>query len=123
MKLIKNTLAIAAFFMGANQLAAQSPLNYMDQSHKAKLGVYTPAEEARIRAEQASSAYRAAPLDPIPIVSWVDQHLKGKQGSYTPVEEARLQAERDSTAFRSVLPPPAAPYVDIHLRMKQGVAR
>ena len=102
----KTILLTGALMLGANALmAAQAiPANndWVDQLYKAKLGRSSPAEEARVKAERANTAFReeatvevAGPANP-----WLEQFYRAKLGRNSPMEESRLRAEGANTAFR-----------------------
>ena len=93
--------------MGANVLLAGNE-NFLDQLYKAKFGRLSPMTEARLRAEQANSAYReeASPQARIPN-TWLEDFWRAKYGRPSPMEEARLTAVRESTAFREEPTPKA----------------
>jgi hypothetical protein len=104
----KSILLTGALLIGANALmAAQAaPANnaWVDQLYKAKLGRSSPAEEARLKAERANTAFReeitfkvAGPANP-----WLEQFYKAKLGRNSPMEEARLRDLGANTAFREV---------------------
>jgi predicted P-loop ATPase len=103
---MKSILLTGALAMGANALmgaqATQASDSWLDQYYKAKLGRSSPAEEARLNAERANTAFReettvevAGPANP-----WLEQFYKAKLGRNSPMEESRLRAERANTAFR-----------------------
>jgi len=58
----KSILLTGALLIGANALmaaqAAPASNNWVDQFYKAKLGRSSPAEEARLKAERANTAFR-----------------------------------------------------------------
>lgn len=125
--LVRSILITSTLLVGTNGLMAQSGPTFFDQWYKAKYGRNSPAEEARLKAEQASSAYREekASARPARPKSYMDQFFKAKLGVYTPAEEARLRAERESSAYRAEPQPQVAPesYIDQWLRVKQGITR
>jgi hypothetical protein len=103
---MKIFLLTGAIAMGANALMGaqvqQASNTWLDQFYKAKLGRSSPAEEARLKAEGANTAFReettseaAGPANP-----WLEQVYKAKLGRNSPIEESRLRAERANTAFR-----------------------
>lgn len=111
----KGILLTGALLLGANALmaaqAAPANTDWVDQLYKAKLGRNSPAEEARLKAERANTAFReeatvevAGPANP-----WLEQFFRGKLGRNSPMEESRLKAERADTAFREETPPAARP--------------
>ena len=102
----KGILLTGALMLGANALiaaqAAPANNNWVDQLYTAKLGRSSPAEEARLKAERANTAFReeasvevAGPANP-----WLEQFYRAKLGRNSPMEESRLRAERANTAFR-----------------------
>lgn len=95
---LSTILFTGALVLGANGLiAAQTSNSWLDQWYRAKFGRPSPAEEARLNQERASTAFReesrheGAPTE---------QLYKTKLGRNSPAEEARQRAERESTAFR-----------------------
>jgi hypothetical protein len=103
---VTRVLLASAFALGANNLmaaqAAPASDTWLDQFFKAKLGRNSPAEEARLKAERANTAFReattfeaAGPANP-----WLEQLYRAKLGRNSPMEESRLRAERANTAFR-----------------------
>jgi len=102
----KSILLTGALLIGANALMAAraAPVNnnWVDQLYKAKLGCSSPAEEARLKAERANTAFReettvevAAPANP-----WLEQFYRAKLGRNSPMEESRLRDVGATTAFR-----------------------
>jgi hypothetical protein len=53
--------------------------SWMEQNHKVKVGTYSPAEEARIREVQSSSAFRQE-INNVPVQNWIDRNRQVKQG-------------------------------------------
>jgi hypothetical protein len=111
----KSILLTGALLIGANALmaaqAAPANNNWVDQLYKAKLGRSSPAEEARLKAERANTAFReeitfevAGPANP-----WLEQFYRAKLGRNSPMEESRLRAERTNTAFREDITREARP--------------
>jgi len=103
---VTRALLTGALAFGANTLmAAQAPSatdTWLNQFYKAKLGRSSPAEEARLNAERANTAFReeitfevAGPANP-----WLEQLYRAKLGRNSPMEESRLRADRANTAFR-----------------------
>ncbi len=102
----KSILLTGALLIGANALmavqAASANNNWIDQLYKAKLGRSSPAEEARLRAEGANTAFREDPTVVVagPANPWLEQFYRKKLGRNSPMEESRLKAEGANTAFR-----------------------
>ena len=102
----KTVLLTGAFLIGANALMAAQAVptnnNWVDQLYKAKLGRSSPAEEARLKAERANTAFREEPTVevPVPANSWLEQFYRAKLGRTSPMEESRLRTEGANTAFR-----------------------
>lgn len=101
-RLIGSILITGAFVIGANGLmASQSSDAWTDQRYRAKNGRSSPKEEARLKTEQANTAYRETTHNALaPGNDWFEQQYKAKLGRNSPREEARLKTERASTAFR-----------------------
>lgn len=103
---VRSILFTSALALGANALMAAQPSQasnqWLDQFYKAKLGRSSPAEEARLRAEGANTAYREeiTPAVAGPANPWLEQFYKAKLGRNSPMEESRLRAEGQNTAFR-----------------------
>src|ERR1041385_8543315 len=98
--LLTGALAFGANTLMAGQAAASDA--WLNQFYKAKLGRSSPAEEARLNAERANTAFReeitfevAGPANP-----WLEQLYKAKLGRNSPMEESRLRVESANTAFR-----------------------
>src|SRR5439155_10105347 len=101
---VRSILFTGALVMGANGLmAAQTSNAWMDQWYRAKFGRSSPAEESRLKAEQASTAFREETRHEAagPANAWFEQWYKAKFGRNSPAEEARQRAEKESTAFRN----------------------
>ena len=125
----KSILLTGALLLGANALmaaqAAPANNNWVDQLYRAKWGRSTPAEEARLKAEQANTAFReettvevAGPANP-----WLEQFYRAKLGRNSPMEESRLRAERANTAFREDItrePRPANTWFEDFYKAKFG---
>lgn len=96
------SMTAALLVVTTGLIAGQSNAAPSEQWYRAKFGRPSPTEEARLKAERASSAFReeapprVAPAAP----NWTEQYFKAKYGRSTPAEEARLKAERESSAFR-----------------------
>lgn len=95
----RSILFTGALVMGTNGLVNAQTI---DQWYRAKLGRPSPAEEARLKAERANTAFReetrhegAAPPN-----AWFEQWYKAKFGRNSPAEEARQNAAKENTAFR-----------------------
>ena len=101
---LRSILIPGALALMVNGLMAAQTTNtngWYEQWHKAKYGRNSPAEEARLKAERESGAFREeTPVNFAPTPNWSEQIFKAKMGRYTPAEEARLKAERENTAFR-----------------------
>ena len=94
-------LSLAALLAGGIALA-QPKRTWIEQWFRAKHGRPSPTEEARLKEEAASTAYRAAPArDPAPEKSWSEQWFRAKHGRYSPGEEARRKAELNNSAYRT----------------------
>ena len=102
----KTILLTGALVLGANALMAAQAVppnnDWVEQLYKAKLGRSSPAEEARLKAERANTAFReeaavevAGPANP-----WLEQFYTAKLGRNSPMEAARLKVERANAAFR-----------------------
>ena len=101
-KFVRSIIFTGAMAMGATGLMAAPASDWFDQWHKAKYGRSSPAEEARLKAERESPAFREqTPSRVAPArVNWTEEHFKAKLGRNSPTEEDRLKAERENTAFR-----------------------
>lgn len=100
---VRSILFTGALVMGANGLmAAQISNTWLDQWYRAKLGRSSPAEEARLKAEQSNTAFREETRhEPSsPSNAWFEQWYKAKFGRSSPAEEARQKVEKENTAFR-----------------------
>jgi hypothetical protein len=73
---------------------------WFQQWYRAKYGSPPPAEQARAKAEAASTAYRQDTSPRAPAPTWTEQWFRAKYGINTPAEEARLREERANTAYR-----------------------
>jgi hypothetical protein len=105
MKTVVNRILLTGLLaMGVSGLmAAPASNDWFDQWYKVKFGRPSPAEEARIKADRESTAFRqeaSSQVAPSP-VSWIEEHFKTKLGRNTPAEEARQNADRETTAFRA----------------------
>ena len=99
----RSILFAGTLVMGASGLmAAQTSNAWLDQWYKAKLGRPSPAEEARLKAERANTAFREETRHEgaMPSNAWFEQWYKAKFGRSSPAEEARQKAAKESTAFR-----------------------
>ena len=115
---IKGVLLATGITVGAGSLPAAQ--DWTEQYFKAKLGRNSPAEDARLRAEGANTAFREAAVD-VAAPDWIEQHLKGKVGRNTPAEEARLRDAQQNTAFRQEPVTVAAPnWIEQHIKGKLG---
>jgi hypothetical protein len=100
---VRSIIFTGAMAIGATGLmAAPASNDWFDQWYKTKYGRSSPAEEARLKAERDSTAFREEiPSHVAPArVNWIEEHYKAKLGRNSPAEEARLKAERENTAFR-----------------------
>ena len=121
--LLTGALAFGANTLMAGQAAASDA--WLNQFYKAKLGRSSPAEEARLKAERANTAFReeitlevAGPANP-----WLEQFYRAKLGRNSPMEESRLRAERANTAFREDItrePRPANTWFEDFYKAKFG---
>jgi hypothetical protein len=88
----------AALFAGV--ALAQSSTSLSEQWFRTKFGHPSPAEQARLKAEAANTAYRdATPADSNPSTI-TDAWFRTKFGRFSPAEEARRKADAANTAFR-----------------------
>lgn len=110
---VRRILFVGALAAGTDGLfAAQVSNDQFEQWYRAKYGRSSPAEEARLKAERAGTAFRQEPAPTVtrPGNTWFENWYKAKYGRPSPLEEARLKAERASTAFREEpAPPPTRP--------------
>jgi hypothetical protein len=99
----KHILMAAAIVIGTSGLTAQTNTSWFEQWHKAKFGRNSVKEEARQRAEQANTAYRADPSVGVAASdTWFsDQRYRTKYGRSSPIEESRQKAEQANTAYRA----------------------
>jgi hypothetical protein len=99
---IRNVLVTAVLMGGANGLmASQASNSWIDQWYRAKFGRGSPTEEARLRAEQANTAYREEATAKAAVRNtWFEDFWRAKFGRGSPMEEARLRAEQANTAYR-----------------------
>jgi hypothetical protein len=122
--LIRSILCTGALAMGANGLiAAQGENIQFEQWYNAKYGRNSPAEEARLKVERDSTAFRVEiPAHTEPAgQDRTEQYFRTKFGRSTPAEEARLNRQRESGAFRQELgAAPAAPWIEEWYRAKFG---
>lgn len=93
--------ATLASLLAAGFGLAQPAATWTDQWFRAKYGRPSPTEEARLKAEAANTAYRAAPAVAGPEQTWTEQWFRAKQGRYSPREEARRAADLSNTAYRA----------------------
>ncbi len=124
---LRTILFTGSVVLGANDLmAAQTSNSWLDQWYRAKFGRPSPAEEARLKAEQTSTAFREETrYEASPTNAWFEQWYKAKFGRNSPAEEARQRAERESTAFREEpkrerKTAPANDWLDQWFRAKYG---
>lgn len=118
--LVKGILLTAGLALAVSSLpAAQSGDDRLEQYFKAKLGRNSPAEDARLRAERATTAFREETPLKVTVPNWNEQHVKGKLGRYSRAEEARLREV--GTAFREETPTGVAPtYLEQYMKGKLG---
>ena len=124
---VRSILFSSALVIGANTLmAAQASTTWADQWFRAKFGRPSPTEEARQRAEQASTAFREEPTREVaaPAPTWIEQYYRAKFGRSSPIEEARVKADQANIAFREETTPQAAPaatnWIEQYYRAKFG---
>ena len=104
-----------ALLMGATGAMAESNNSSYDswreQVSRLKTGRYTPAEEARLKEQAASTAYREEVWSQTtaPANAWFEQIFKMKTGRNTPAEEARPKEEAANSAFREDFTTGSAP--------------
>ena len=81
--------------VGSTSMVAQSSSSWSEQWYRAKFGRPSPAEEARLQAQQANTAYReATPAQAAaPDNSRFEAWYRSKYGRPSPTEEARLKAQ------------------------------
>lgn len=97
--LLSGILLASALAVGVN--AAPASNDWLEQWYKAKYGRPSPSEEARLKADRESAAFREETLHvATPRSNWIEDHFKAKLGRNTPAEEARIKAEHESSAFR-----------------------
>lgn len=113
MKTLKQSVLVTgALLMGASGIAAMNPqtgTGWLDQWYRAKYGRATPMEEARLRAEQATTAYRGEVTPAAKPATNFEDFWRMKYGRSSPMEEARLRAEQAATAYREEAVQPAVP--------------
>ncbi len=100
---VRNIMFTGVLAMAASSMAvAQSSNNWSEQWYRAKYGRPSPTEEARVKAEQANTAYREeAPLQAaVAANSWFEGWYRAKYGRPSPTEEARLEAEHEHSLSR-----------------------
>ena len=123
---VRTILFGGALAIGATTLmAGQESNTWQDQWFRAKFGRTSPTEEARLKAEQASTAFREElTREAAPAPNWIEQHYRAKYGRSSPMEEARLKAEQENIAFREETTqraaPPATNWIEQHFRAKYG---
>jgi hypothetical protein len=107
---IRKALLTAVLMAGASSMMASPASNsYIDQWYRAKFGRSSPMEEARLRAEQANTAYREEATPKAALRNtWFEDFWRAKFGRSSPMEEARLRAEQATTAYREEATPKAA---------------
>ena len=107
----RNMMFTGVLAMAAGSIAvAQTSSGQFEQWYRAKYGRPSPAEVARVAAEQENTAYREeAPGQVVaPVSSWYEGWYRAKNGRPSPQEEARIQAEQANTAYREETPTKAA---------------
>jgi hypothetical protein len=120
---VKTALLSAALTLGASSvMAAPGADDWIDHYFKAKIGRPSPAEDARLKAERATLAFREEAPSKVSTPNWIEVHLKGKTGRSTRSEEARLAEARESEAFREAAPTEvvAPNWIEQHLKGKLG---
>ena len=94
--------SFAALLAAGVGLAQPAETGTEELRFRAKHGRSTLTEDARIKAEAANTAYRAAPTTPAgPAASSSEQWFRAKYGRNSPREEARQNDELGSTAYRA----------------------
>ncbi len=79
---------------------AQSTNSWFEQWHKAKFGRYSAATEARLKAEQAETAFRQEATAENGRRSAAPQTPRWAYGRYSSAYEAKQMDEQTETAFR-----------------------
>jgi hypothetical protein len=124
---MKRLLTIS-FTGGMLAVSALAQTGWTEEYFRAKYGRSSPTEEARLKAEQATTAFREETTDAVApaVPNWIEQYFRAKYGRSSPTEEARLKAEQASTAFREEptrdVAPPVPNWIEQHLRVKLGRA-
>ena len=99
-RIVNSILLTGALALGVSGLMAESN-NFSEQWYKRKYGRPSPAEEARLKAERESTAFREESATAEPVKrNWIEDYFKAKLNRNTPAEEKRLKDERESSAFR-----------------------
>jgi hypothetical protein len=113
-----------ALTLGATGLiAAPAADTWLEQWYKAKYGRTSPMEEARLKAEAASTAFREDTSAEVPsLYTLFELQYKAKYGRPSPMEEARWKEEKGDTAFRAETAPeaPARSWFEQWHRVKFG---
>ena len=116
MKSLLMILAASAVFTTGG--LAQRSDSWTEQYFRAKYGRSSPMEEARQKAEKATTAWReetaatASKVAPRVNNSWTEQYFRAKFGRNSPMEEARQKAEKATTAWREEATTEVAPRVN-----------
>ncbi len=124
----KTILLVGALSLGASGLfASPAGNNWINHQYRAKLGRNDPTVEAQIQAQQANSAYRAAPAQ-IHKVDYLKQDFREKLGrTVYPPETARQRAAEANSAYRQApkqsLQQTPQQYEHNYLREKRGITR
>ena len=125
--LLRSMMFTSVLVLGMSGLTAAQANNWSDQRYKANYGRPSPTEEARLKAELDTTAFRQEiPYPAAPLVdTWMRQYFKAKFGRNTPADEARLKAERENSAFREEPRPQHAPttWIDQRYKAKYGRTR
>ena len=90
--LVKSILLAGALVIGANGLMAAPASNeWFEQWYKAKYGRSSPLEDARLKAERESTAFReeVTPKAAMPANTWRDDFWKAKYGRPFPGNEVK----------------------------------
>lgn len=122
----KTILLVGALTLGSSGLfASPAGNNWINQEYRGKLGRNDPQVEAQIRAQQANSAYRAAPTEATK-VNYLKRSFREKLGrTVYPPESARQRAAEANSAYRQQpkqnLEQTPQQYQHNYLREKRGI--